>query len=352
MWEETPDALIMKHLILYSLCAAFACSTAVAELSRVSVKGNQFVTAEGRPIVFRGLAASDADKLERNDQWNKGYFEQAKAWGANVIRLPIHPAAWRIRGKEGYAKLLDQGVAWAKDTGLYVVIDWHSIGNLQARRFLPGSSELYPVKLYDTTKEETLEFWRFMARRYAGNNTVACFELFNEPATGGNLGECSWADWKEFMETVIAAIRAEGGTAVPLVAGFNYGYDLTPVAQSPINADGVGYVAHPYPMKRQKPWPEKWTKDWGFVAEKYPVFASELGFCYADDKGAHIPVISDETYVDAIASYCAERGISYTVWCFDPHWSPTLIKDWTFAPTKQGDLFKKVLLQSAPPGPQ
>jgi endoglucanase len=96
-------------------------------------------------------------------------------------------------------------------------------------------------------------------------------------------------------------------------------------------------------MKREQPWPEKWTKDWGYVAEKYPVFATELGFCYAADKGAHIPVISDESYVEAIDRYCGERGISWTVWCFDPHWSPTLIKDWTFAPTRQGEYFRKVL---------
>lgn len=339
----------MKRILLSALLLTGLCSAALAELSRVTVKGNQFVTADGQPNVFRGLAASDADKLERNAQWNKGYFEQAKTWGANVIRLPVHPAAWRIRGKEAYVKLLDQGVAWASEVGLYVVIDWHVIGNIQAQRFLPGSSELYPTKLYDTTKEETLDFWRLMAKRYAGNNTVAFFELCNEPATGGNLGENPWAQWKEFMETVITAIRSEGGTAVPLVAGFNYGYDLMPVAKEPINAEGIGYVAHPYPMKRQKPWPEKWTADWGFVAAKYPVFATELGFCYADDKGAHIPVISDESYVEAITIYSSEKGISYAVWCFDPHWSPTLIKDWTFAPTKQGEFFKKAMIQATQP---
>lgn len=337
----------MKRILFATFCVAFASTAAWAELSRVSVKGNQFVTAEGRPIVFRGLAASDLDKLKRNDQWNKGYFEQARTWGANVIRLPVHPAAWRIRGQERYSKLLDEGVAWAGEVGLYVIIDWHSIGNLEAQKFLGGSSELYPARLYNTTKEETLEFWRFMAKRYAGNNTVAFFELFNEPATGGDLGECSWERWKTFMESVITAIRAEGGTAVPLVAGFNYGYDLTPVAKSPLNAEGIGYVAHPYPMKREKPWPEKWTKDWGFVAEKYPVFASELGYCLAEDKGAHIPVISDDSYVEAITGYCAEKGISYAVWCVDPHWSPTLIKDWTFTPTRAGGNFKKAMLQAA-----
>ena len=110
------------------------------------------------------------------------------------------------------------------------------------------------------------------------------------------------------MEEIIAAIRTNGGTAVPLVAGFDFGYDLTPVAKFPINAEGIGYVSHPYAMKRKAPWPDQWTKDWGFVADTYPVFATEIGFCPADDKQAHIPVIGDEAYGDVLTSYFEKKG--------------------------------------------
>jgi len=340
--------MIMKKAILYFLSAALLCPATFAQLSRVSVKGNQFVTADGKAIIFRGLDTSDPEKLERNGKWSREYLAEAKSWGANIVRFPVHPAAWRMRGKDSYLRLLDDGVAAARDLGLYVIIDWHSIGNLQEGRFLPGYSELYPPALYDTTKKETLDFWSTMARHYAGDNTVAFFELFNEPATGDKLGSCTWTQWKEILEEVIAVIRANGGTAVPLVAGFNYGYDLTPVSSNPINAQGIGYVSHPYPMKCKAPWEEKWTKDWGFVADKYPVFATEVGFCAADDKKAHVPVIGDETYGDAFTSYCAKKGISYSVWCFDPHWGPTLIEDWTYKPTRQGAYFKKAMSNRAP----
>jgi hypothetical protein len=96
-------------------------------------------------------------------------------------------------------------------------------------------------------------------------------------------------------------------------------------------------------MKRDKPWANKWTADWGFVAEKYPLLLTEVGFCGADDPGAHIPVISDESYGDAITSYCRDKGISYVVWVFDPDWSPMLFSDWNFTPTRQGRYFKKAL---------
>jgi len=309
------------------------------ELSRISVKGNAFVDEVGKIMVFRGLNTSDPDKLEKQGHWNKAYFEEIKNWGANVVRFPIHPRAWRERGEKEYIALLDQGIGWATELGLYIIIDWHSIGNLR--------SNLYQHPMYNTTLTETLEFWRAMALQYKDHNTVAFFELFNEPTVGsGRFGICSWGQWKEMMEEVITVIRVNGGKAVPLVAGFNWAYDLTPVKENPINAAGIAYVSHPYPQKREKPWEDQWTRDWGYAAEKYPLFLTEIGFCGADDRGAHIPVISDESYGDAITTYTREKGISYVVWVFDPQWSPMLFTDWEFTPSRQGKYFKKALQEA------
>jgi hypothetical protein len=314
-----------------------------AQPSHISVQGNHFVTADGKTIVFRGLDASDPDKLQRNGEWNRHYFEMARAWGANIVRIPVHPAAWHIHGEQDYLKLLDQGVAWANEEGLYVIIDWHSIGNLYQEKFFPATSELYPPTAYDTTKAETLDFWTTMAKHFHGNNTVAFFELFNEPALGGKMGTATWPEWKGLLEQIIKTIRANGGTAVPLVAGFNFAYDLTPVASDPIDAEGIGYVAHPYPMKAKPPWAASWTHDWGFVADRYPMILTEIGFLPPGEPDGYNPIIGDEIYGDAITTYCAEHGISYTAWCFDPHWGPCLIKDWNFTPTRAGAYFKKAL---------
>lgn len=340
----------MKKLLLGCWLAALIGSTAGANLSRISVAGNHFVTADGKPIVFHGLDASDPDKLQRNGVWDTNYFAAIKSWGANIVRLPVHPAAWHLRGQPGYLKLLDEGIAMAKAQGLYVIIDWHSIGNLHEGKFQPGASELYPVALYDTTPAETLDFWQTMAQRYGDDPTVAFFELFNEPALGGSLGQCSWDDWKDTLEQIIATIRAHGCQTVPLVAGFDYGYDLKPVAQKPISAEGIGYVAHPYPGKVKAPadWLEGWTKNWGYVAGKYPVILTEIGYQLPDEPDGYNPIVGDQRYGEAITRYCAQRGISYTVWCFDIHWTPKLIKDWKFTPTPAGEFFKKAMQSSAP----
>ncbi|UOB16944.1 glycoside hydrolase family 5 protein [Abyssalbus ytuae] len=307
-----------------------------SELSRITVQENNFVTEEGKTIIFRGLNTSDPDKLESQKHWNKAYFQEIKNWGGNLVRFPVHPTAWVKRGKENYLKLLDDGIKWAAELGMYVIIDWHSIGNLR--------TEMYQHDMYDTTKKQTFDFWRTIASKYGDNSTVAFYELFNEPTTFNNqLGTITWQQWKELNEEMITIIRANGGKGIPLVAGFNWAYDLTPVKENPVNATGIAYVSHPYPQKREKPWEEKWTDDWGFIKEKYPLILTEIGFCGPEDPGAHIPVISDESYGDSITSYCDHKEISYMVWVFDPQWAPRLFEDWNFTPSRHGKYFKKKL---------
>ena len=307
-------------------------------LPRISVAGNQFVNPVGETVIFRGLNTSDPDKLAKEGHWTKAYFEEMKRWNANLVRFPIHPTKWEERGVEGYLKLLDLGVQWAGELGMYVILDWHSIGNLR--------SQLYQHPMYETDKKQTFEFWRTIAKHFGDNPTVAFYELFNEPTTfNGQLGTCSWAQWKEIVEEMIVIIRANGGQGIPLVGGFNWAYDLSPVKWEPIEAEAIAYVSHPYPQKRPKPWAHQWTKDWGFVKATYPVILTEIGFAEAEEKGAHIPVISDATYGEAITQYCDDRDISYVLWVFDPQWAPGLFTDWNYTPSKQGAYFKSRLQQ-------
>lgn len=333
----------IKKLFSYILLFAFISISAQNKLSQISVKGNDFVTEDGKTIVFRGLDTSDPDKLADGGHWDKSYFEEMKKWGANLVRFPVHPRAWNKRGKENYLKLLDDGIKWAGELGMYVIIDWHSIGNLRTEMY-QGNTTTDNINMYDTTQKQTFDFWRTIANKYGDNTTVAFYELFNEPTTyNGQLGTVTWEQWKEINKEMISIVRANGGKGVPLVAGFNWAYDLTPVKESPLDVEGIAYVSHPYPQKREKPWEEKWTKDWGFVKEKYPLILTELGFCGPDDRGAHRPVISDESYGDAITNYCDDKEISYMVWVFDDRWAPQLFEDWNYTPSRQGKYFKKKL---------
>lgn len=302
------------------------------KLPLISVKGNKFVDPDGKTVLFRGLSISDPDKLQMQGHWNKEHFAQAKAMGTTLLRIPVHPVAWRERGGAEYVKLLDQAVEWATDLGMYVIIDWHSIGN--------PTTGVFQDPMYDTTREETYGFWRAMSRRYSGHNTVAFFELFNEPAA---FGRASWDDWKKMVEDQIAVIRDNNRQAIPLVAGFDWAYDLTPLHMNPIAAEGIGYTTHPYAHKRTQPWEPKWEEDFGFAASNYPIIATEFGGFASPSAAPASGLYSNPAYGPAIIKYLESRGISWTVWCFDPEWGPTLISNWDYKLNASGEFVKAAM---------
>ena len=308
----------------------------------IRVDGNRFVDESGATFTFRGVSIADPSKLLSDNRWDRRIFEEVRAWGANTVRLPVHPSAWRFRGKDRYLALIDDAVRWCNELGMYLIVDWHSIG------YLP--TELYQHDMYKTTRQETLEFWRDIAFRYQGVATVAVYELFNEPTTQGDtLGRRDWAEWKRHNEYLIDMIYARDRSVIPLVAGFNWAYDLQPVRNAPIERDGVAYAAHPYPQKAKPAVPSKknffaaWDSVWGFVAERHPMILTEIGWVREDGYGAHIPVIDDGSYGPMIAEYIDAKGLSWTAWVSDPDWSPVLIDDWDFTPSEQGVFFRDLL---------
>jgi endoglucanase len=304
------------------------------KLSRIKVKANQFVDEKGNVVLFRGLSISDPDKLEHQGHWNSEYFMKVKEMGTMLVRIPVHPVAWKERTPANFLKLLDQAVEWCTDLGMYIIIDWHSIGNLEM--------EMFQDPMYNTTKKETYDFWRTIASHFKGNNTVAFYELYNEPTVyRSQLGQVSWSEWKKINENMISIIRGFDKEVIPLVAGFDWAYDLTPLLIEPIAAEGIGYVTHPYANKRSQPWEPKWEENFGFAAEKYPIIATEIGFSTTGWRGEKLDT---QDYGNRIVTYLENRGISWMAWVFDAEWYPKMLESWdTYKLTECGEFFKKAM---------
>jgi endoglucanase len=301
-------------------------------LPLISVRGNHFVNPAGETILFRGVSIADPDRLAKNGHWNRELFASVRELGANLVRLPVHPAAWRERTPAKYLELLDQAVSWSTELGLYVVIDWHSIGNLR--------TEMFQEPIYDTSKAETFRFWRTIAHHFRGHNTVAFYELFNEPTHfNGMLGTMTWTEWRELNEEMIEIVRFWDKERIPLVAGFDWAYDLNSLHYEPVRASGIGYVTHPYANKRSRPWEPKWEENFGFAANQYPVIATEIGFSLKPGE-----VIDDDHYGNRITRYLEQHGISWIAWVYDPDWWPQMLKSFDgYTLTSSGEFFKAAL---------
>ena len=383
----------MKKLILaaFALCCAAAASaqapqlvhtedawyvnrfpprtvnTRLKEMPLVKVVGNHFETPDGKTILFRGIAISDPDKVARQGYWNKAHFERIKALGANIVRVPIHPVAWRERTPAGYLALLDQCVEWCTDLKMYVMLDWHTIGNHE--------TEMYQDPMYITTQQETYDFWRKIAARFTGNNTVAFYELFNEPTDyRGQLGQISWSDWKKSVENMITIIRYSDTETIPIVGGFDWAYDLTPLRLEPINAEGIAYSTHPYANKSPQPWDATWEQNFGFAADRWPVFATEFSHdsprrpVLVDPSKGNVPEnyklidpskglvrgnyemapaepidLDGDHYGNQIIKYLEGKGISWTIWVYDPEWGGGKIQSWNYEPTEGLKFFEQAM---------
>ena len=318
------------------IAAQTPASPAPAPMPWVQAKGPHLINERGDTLIFKGLSISDPDKIRDAGQWSKQHFKHIKSWGAQLVRIPVHPKAWRKWGEAEYLKMLDQAVQWCSELEMYVIIDWHSIGNLEM--------ELFQNPDYDTSQKETFNFWRTIAQRYKDQPTVAFFELFNEPTTYfGQLGECSWTDWVKRMEQCIDLVRANGARAIPLIGGFDWAYDLRDVNFKPIAREGLAYVTHPYPGKCKPPREPHWETHFGYLADRYPIVATEVGFTY--DEHGSVPLPDDGIYTQTLLPYLKKKRISWCAWVFDPHWEPPMIQNWSGEPTREGAFWREALLQ-------
>ncbi len=307
-------------------------------LPPLHVDGNRIADAGGTTVVLRGIALADPDQLERDGHWDAEHFQQAKDWGAQVVRIPVHPKYWRRRGPAGYLALLDQGVTWAEERGMYVILDWHGMGDPVAEVYETGQDAMFV-----TTRAETRSFLRIAAAHYRDDRGVAFYEVFNEPVnwmSDGSTTTTTWSQWKVLAEGLVDVVRAQAPEAICMVSGFKWAYDLSPVAADPVDRQGIVYVVHPYSCKGTE---ATWQADFGYLSATYPVFATEFGFVANPyDPVAYGTVAG---YGAPITDFFAERGIGWTVWVFHPVWTPNLIADWSYTPAEPQGTFFRGLLQ-------
>eukprot|EP00929_Paragymnodinium_shiwhaense_P063183 TRINITY_DN3157_c0_g2_i1.p1 TRINITY_DN3157_c0_g2~~TRINITY_DN3157_c0_g2_i1.p1 ORF type:complete len:773 (-),score=115.55 TRINITY_DN3157_c0_g2_i1:683-3001(-) len=125
----------------------------------------------------------------RNTFVTKHDFQRIRQCGLNAVRIPI--GYWCLlrclKGEPyigGALKYVDRAVAWAAEVGLAVVLDLHGNPGGESddapcgRRQRPHG--LWHWKDWDMSM--SLDALALLARRYAGNTTVAGIEVCNEPS--------------------------------------------------------------------------------------------------------------------------------------------------------------------------
>ena len=277
--------------------------------TQLQVDGNRLRDSAGRAVLLRGVMPVDPAVLHDQNRFNRRFFEEMAATGANAVRLPVHPHYWQA-DPDYLWRYLDPAAAWTGELGLYLIIDWHSIGNVQT-----GRAPLLP-ELYSHDWPATVAFWTAVARHFRAAPHVL-FEVFNEPQGIG-------ADaWRTAAEALVAEIRAQGAAQVAIVGGLDYARDLRWVLDEPLSDGNVAYAAHIYPLHK----PATWTHYFGRAAERVPVLVTEWGFMdgVVSERQGGLLYGTAETYGAPLLAYLNERHVGWIACWYDETWEPPML---------------------------
>lgn len=275
--------------------------------SRLHVRGNRIEDTNDNDVMLKGLMPPDPAKLRLDGEFNQEFFAEMASTGANVIRIPVHPENW-VHDPDYLWRYLDPIVTWAGKLNVYVIIDWHYIGNV-----VTGAGPQMP-DIEANSNDLTLQFWQLTAQ-YFRNAPNVIFEIFNEPQSIGA------EEWRSSATEIIQVIREQGADQLVIVGGIDYGKDLSWVIADPIDDSNVAYASHIYPGHASNSW-QPW---FGKIAEKFPVVITEWGWMdeSTDSSQAHL-VGDQDSYGEPFLEYLRERNIGWVACWYDDQWAPPM----------------------------
>ena len=262
-----------------------------------SVQGNTIVGTDGKPYLFHGVGR---DSLEF-DCNGDGFFDAAHLafmgpgtsgpngtyWYANTVRLPISEGYW-LHGYAGqtnctpanYQAHVKQAIDTLTTLKFNVILDlmWTDAGGQDT-----GSGAGYQLP-----DSDSVLFWSQAAPIYASYSNVL-FELYNEPhppsfacwaagcaITQDDTNSAKYSYTGVSIQSLVNAVRGAGANNLVLVAGINWGFDLSQLGTYPITGSNIVYDSHPYPYPGKDTTAE-WDTAFGYLTATKPVMSAEFG---------------------------------------------------------------------------
>jgi len=254
----------------------------------LSIDGTDIVDVNGDRFELMGVSTHGIAWFPQ--YVNKDAFTTVRdIWGANLIRLSMYTAEsggyCQDGDKDELKGLIDDGVKYATELGMYVIIDWHILSD--------GDP--------NTNKDEALDFFEEISSKYADYDNVI-YEICNEP-NGGT----TWSDVKSYAEEVIPVIR-KNTDAIIIVGTPTWSQDVDAAADDPLTGfDNIAYAVHFYAATHKDNIRDKVTyaHDKGLC-----VFISEFSICDASGNGGIDYDSADAWFNDIIYKY----NLSFAGW--------------------------------------
>lgn len=262
--------------------------TPLSNHGNLSLDGTKLVDMSGKPFQLKGVSTHGIGWFP--EYVNKEAFRTLRdEWGANTVRIAMYTAEYNGfctgGSQEDLKQIVDNGVQYATDLGLYVIIDWHIL------------SDSNP----NTYKSQALKFFEEMSAKYCNYDNVI-YEICNEPNGG-----VDWNTIKNYADEVISVIRKHDEDAIILVGTPTWSQDIDQVAANPVsNGYNVMYTLHFYAATHKDNIRNKLVTA---LNAGTPAFISEFSICDASGNGG-IDYASANEWKNLINQY----NLSYAGW--------------------------------------
>lgn len=257
---------------------------------KLSVRGTDIVDMNGDKYQLKGVSTHGITWFP--DYVNSQTFQSLRdSWGVNLVRLSMYTDTGDNYGycsggdKDKIMELVDDGVQYATELGIYVIVDWHILSDNDPNMHI----------------EDAKVFFDKVSSKYKDNGNVI-FEICNEPNGGTD-----WSKVKSYAETIIPIIRKNDADSIIIVGTPNWSQDVDVVSEDPItNYENIMYAAHFYAATHKDDLRQKVQKA---IDNGLPVFISEFSLCDASGSGS-IDYDSSDEWFELIES----NNLSYSSW--------------------------------------
>lgn len=259
--------LLLVYALLMFAVGTFAQQTPLSANGQLQLVGNQLSNECGDPVQLRGMSTHGV-MFHQNCYSEASVESLAGDWNSDLLRLAIYTEP--SGGTNGYIDgdqdfwngWIDNMVDYAKEQGMYVIIDWHILDDNDP----------------NIHKEAAKDFFELMSERYADERHVI-YEICNEP-NGGT----SWGQIKSYAEEVIPIIRANDSEGIILVGTPGYSSDVWAAANNPLTGNNAYNVMYTYHFYAGTHYGDRRSHLRSALSE-VPVFISEWGATPASGDG-------------------------------------------------------------------
>ena len=262
-------------------------STPYGQHGALHVENGKLTDADGNTVQLYGMSTHGIAWFPQYINYDS-FRTLRDDWNTNCIRLAMYTAEYggycAGGDKEQLKQLVRDGVSYATELGMYVIVDWHILSDCDPNQ----------------NKDEAIAFFREMSEAFADNDNVL-YEICNEPNSG-----TSWDSIKSYVEEVIPVIREQKPDAVILVGTPTWSQEIDKAAASPLTFDNVMYTLHFYAGTHKDDLRNRLET---CAQNNLPVFVSEFGMCDASGNGAN-DFDSTTKWLDLLNKY----QISFCCW--------------------------------------